>query len=124
MGVAGFCIGWLAPNVVGEVVGHIEPLGVHPDFRHLGLGRAVLLECLRRLYRRGARHILVITDNYRGAALNLYELARLFFKEDCDATTPQVAGTSYHIIDWHKTDVQPGSLGCMRRCNPAAATDM
>jgi len=71
--LAGFCIGWLAPNVAGEAVGHIEPLGVHPDFRHLGLGRAVLSECLRRLYRCGAHHILVETDNYRGAALDLYE---------------------------------------------------
>ncbi len=71
--LAGFCIGWLAPNIAGETVGHIEPLGVHPDFRCQGLGRAVLSECLRRLYRRGARHALVITDNYRGAALNLYE---------------------------------------------------
>ncbi len=71
--LAGFCIGWLNHNIAGETVGQIEPLGVHADFRHLGLGRAVLSECLRRLYRCGARHILVETDNYRGAALDLYE---------------------------------------------------
>lgn len=71
--LAGFCIGWLNSNVAGEIVGQIEPLGVHADFRHLGIGRSILTECLRRLYRRGAHHILVETDNYRGAALDLYK---------------------------------------------------
>jgi ribosomal protein S18 acetylase RimI-like enzyme len=71
--LAGFCIGWLNRDVTGEAVGHIEPLGVHADFRGQGLGRAVLSECLRRLYRRGARYILIETDNYRAAALDLYE---------------------------------------------------
>ena len=71
--LSGFCVGWIDPNIAGEIVGRIEPLGIHADFRHLGLGRAVLSECLRRLYWHGANHILVETDNYRGAALDLYE---------------------------------------------------
>jgi mycothiol synthase len=68
--VAGFCVGWL--NQQG---GQIEPMGVHPDFRGRGLGRALLSECVRRLQRRGARRIFVATDNFRDAAFGLYESA-------------------------------------------------
>lgn len=68
--LAAFCVGWLD----GER-GQIEPLGVHADFRGLGLGKAVLAECLRRLQAHGAREIHVETDNYRNAALDLYEWA-------------------------------------------------
>lgn len=96
--LAGFCIGWLAPRLAGEAVGHIEPLGVHPDFRHLGLGRAILSECLRRLCRHGARHILVVTDNYRSAALNLYESVGFRVDRDVlvfrkDYATPDVTNS-------------------------------
>lgn len=70
--LAAFCIGWLDTHIE-PTRGQIEPLGVHPDFRHLGLGRAVLSECLRRLYEHGVEHIYVETDNYRDAALELYE---------------------------------------------------
>ncbi len=80
--LAGFCIGWLDPNIAGEIVGRIEPLGIHADFRHLGLGRAVLSECLQRLHRHGARYILVEADNYRDAALDLYESAGFRVSQD------------------------------------------
>ncbi len=69
--LAAFCIGWLNPT--GPVSGQIEPLGVHPDWRHLGLGRAILGEALRRLHHRGATRVYVETDQYRDAALGLYE---------------------------------------------------
>jgi ribosomal protein S18 acetylase RimI-like enzyme len=68
-----FCICWLNEATNGEIQGQIEPLGVHPDFHKLGLGRAILLEGLRRLYLKGAKRIYVETDNYRNAAVNLYE---------------------------------------------------
>jgi mycothiol synthase len=71
--LAAFCIGWLDTYLKPDIHGQIEPLGVHPDFRHLGLGRAILFECLRRLYQHRAEHINVETDNYRNAALELYE---------------------------------------------------
>jgi len=51
--VAGFCIGWLGPHG-----GQIEPLGVHPDYRGRGLGRALLAGALRRMQARGASRIL------------------------------------------------------------------
>jgi ribosomal protein S18 acetylase RimI-like enzyme len=69
--LAGFCIGWLHRS--GEAVtGQIEPLGVIEDYRRLGLGRALLVEELRRMYDLGAQTVLVETDNYRHAALGLY----------------------------------------------------
>lgn len=41
--------------------------------RELGLGKAVLSTGLQRLYAHGARKVFVETDNYRNAALALYE---------------------------------------------------
>jgi ribosomal protein S18 acetylase RimI-like enzyme len=72
--LAAFCVGWLDEDADGTV-GQVEPLGVHADFRGLGLGRAILSECLRRMQERGARRMFVETDNYRDAALELYESA-------------------------------------------------
>lgn len=72
--LAAFCLCWLNRSL-SVPSGQIEPLGVHPDFRKLGLGHAVLLEGLRRLRARGAQRIFVETDNYRDAALELYESA-------------------------------------------------
>jgi mycothiol synthase len=66
--VAGFCIAWL--NAQG---GQIEPLGVHPEYRGRGLGRALLAEGIRRLQGRGVGRILAATDDFREAACGLYE---------------------------------------------------
>ena len=71
--LAAFCVGWLGNDADGRCLGQIEPLGVHEDFRNLGLGRAILCEGLRRLYSRGADKVYVETDKYRNAALGLYE---------------------------------------------------
>ena len=66
--IAAFCVGWLDGSR-----GQVEPMGVHPEHQRHGLGRAVLLEGLRRLAAHGATDIYVETDNYRDAALALYE---------------------------------------------------
>lgn len=71
--LAAFCVCWLNKNSEGKPSGQIEPLGVHQDFRKLGLGRAILSEGLRRLYLCGADRVYVETDRYRNAALELYE---------------------------------------------------
>jgi len=71
--LAAFCICWLAKDANGALSGQIEPMGVHADFRKLGLGRGILSEGLRRLRAKGAQRIYVQTDNYRGAAFKLYE---------------------------------------------------
>jgi mycothiol synthase len=71
--LAAFCIGWLGRTSNGVTEGQIEPLGVHADFRKLGLGRAILSEELQRFKQHHAENIYIITDNYRNAAVNLYE---------------------------------------------------
>jgi ribosomal protein S18 acetylase RimI-like enzyme len=72
--LAAFCIAWFTPSgIEGRPSGQIEPLGVRADLRHLGLGRAILREAVRRCYTRGAEQVVVETDNYRDAAFALYE---------------------------------------------------
>jgi len=80
--LAAFCICWLAKDMNGKVSGQIEPLGVHADFRKLGLGRGILAEGLKRLSVKGAQHIYVQTDNYRNAAFKLYESTGFRVLED------------------------------------------
>jgi mycothiol synthase len=67
-----FCVCWLNKGSE-KPSGQIEPLGVHKDFRNLGLGWAILSEGLRRLYLCGAERVYVETDKHRNAALELYE---------------------------------------------------
>jgi ribosomal protein S18 acetylase RimI-like enzyme len=71
--LAAFCVCWLDSDLEGEPSGQIEPLGVHKDYRGLGLGRAILSEGLRRLSLSGADRVYVETDQQRNAALGLYE---------------------------------------------------
>ena len=70
--LAAFCVCWLDERLAEGPGGHIEPLGVHEDFRCLGLGQAILSEGLRRLSLGGARRVWVETDQYPNAALGLY----------------------------------------------------
>lgn len=63
-----FCIGWIHGSA-----GQIEPLGVHPDYQRLGLGRAVLLEGLRRLQAHGATTAYIDSYKYNDPALALYQ---------------------------------------------------
>ena len=71
--LAAFCVCWLNKESTDGVHGQIEPLGVHKDFRKLGLGRSILSEGIRRLQQHGAGSIYVETDNYRDEAFLLYE---------------------------------------------------
>jgi ribosomal protein S18 acetylase RimI-like enzyme len=66
--LAALCIGWL-----DQKYGQIEPCGVRSEFRSLGLGKAILVECVQRLYAHGADQIHLETDSYRNAALELYK---------------------------------------------------
>ena len=68
--IVAFCICWLN-TAVG--IGQIEPLGVHEDFRGLGLGRVILTEGIHRLIQSGATRLCVETDNNRYTAFELYE---------------------------------------------------
>jgi mycothiol synthase len=66
---AAFALGWIDP-VAG--VGQFEPVGTHPAFRGQGLAKAVLLEGMRRMQRRGAERAVVIVEEAEEAACQLY----------------------------------------------------
>jgi predicted N-acetyltransferase YhbS len=51
-----FCIVWYDSH---NRMGILEPVGTHPDFRRLGLGREVVLEGIRRAAALGARKVWV-----------------------------------------------------------------
>ncbi len=68
--LAGFCVGWFEPS---RRIAPIEPLGVHPRFHQLGLGRVLLLEVLRRFKEHGATSAMVETDGDRILARHTYE---------------------------------------------------
>lgn len=68
--LAGFCVGWLDQE---RQIGQVEPLGVHPRFQSMGLGRALLLESLRRFKAHGAQSVLVETEDNRSPARHTYE---------------------------------------------------
>lgn len=68
-----YCLAWLDPD---NRVGEFEPVGVHPDFRRLGLGSAVCRFALRRLEEEGATQAIVYGiagDPANSRAKALYE---------------------------------------------------
>lgn len=67
--IAAYTIVWYD---AGTASGQFEPVGTRPAFRQRGLGRAVLLEGLRRLMARGARTAIVNTNEGNAAARALY----------------------------------------------------
>ncbi|KYK27448.1 MAG: hypothetical protein AYK23_02320 [Candidatus Proteinoplasmatales archaeon SG8-5] len=48
---AACCIIWYDDH---NKIGHMEPVGTHPEYRNLGLGRAIVYEALRRMRALGA----------------------------------------------------------------------
>jgi ribosomal protein S18 acetylase RimI-like enzyme len=66
---ASYCICWLdAANQTGE----FEPVGTRPAARGQGIGRAVIVEGLRRLRGAGARAAIVYTPRHNQPAQRLY----------------------------------------------------
>jgi ribosomal protein S18 acetylase RimI-like enzyme len=65
-----YCICWFDP---GSHAGLFEPVGTRPAYRGKGLGKAVMLEGLRRLREMGARAALVAALHDNEAAARLYE---------------------------------------------------
>lgn len=68
--LAAFCLCWLNPN--GQI-GQIEPMGTHPAYQRLGLGRAALIEGLWRLHDLGVQTIYVGTSTANHRSLPMYE---------------------------------------------------
>jgi ribosomal protein S18 acetylase RimI-like enzyme len=69
---ASFCIVW--PDPVTKV-GLFEPVGTHPDFQRKGLGKAVVVEGLRRLKVQGMKQAIVCAEHDNLSAQKLYESA-------------------------------------------------
>jgi len=67
--IAAYTIVWYDASTAS---GQFEPVGTRAAFRQRGLGRAVLLEGLRRLAARGARTAIVNTNEGNAAARALY----------------------------------------------------
>ena len=68
--VGAFAVCWIDPI---SKTGLFEPVGTHPDYQRKGLGRAVLLEGLKRMAARGMRTAEVCADDDNAAARGLYE---------------------------------------------------
>jgi mycothiol synthase len=68
--IVSFCKLWLDPI---NRVGNFEPVGTHPDYQRRGLGRAVMLEGLRRLQAWGMTRAILGTGIKNVPAIRLYE---------------------------------------------------
>ncbi|MDF1537596.1 MAG: GNAT family N-acetyltransferase [Candidatus Thorarchaeota archaeon] len=67
---AAFCTGRLDP--VSEIA-ELEPVGTHPDHRKRGLGKAVILECLKRLQKYNPIAVIILGAAPTEGANRLYE---------------------------------------------------
>lgn len=70
---AAFAMSWVDRD---SKVGQFEPVGTAPDERHQGLGRAVLVEGLRRMHQQGAERAIVVVEAAEEAAVRLYQSVR------------------------------------------------
>lgn len=68
--IAAYVNGWIDPR---NCIGDFGPVGALPAYRRLGLTRAVLLECLRRMQRLGMERVSVSTGVSNAPAQRLYE---------------------------------------------------
>jgi ribosomal protein S18 acetylase RimI-like enzyme len=66
---AGFTVTW--HDDVNRM-GLLEPVGVHPDHRRLGLGRALVLTAMRQMADGGLETALVVNEGTNDAARGLY----------------------------------------------------
>ncbi|MBI5956165.1 MAG: GNAT family N-acetyltransferase, partial [Chloroflexi bacterium] len=69
-------------KLTGDRAGHIGELGVHPDFRRRGLGRALLLRAVNALKERGLAAAELEVDGGNPNAKRLYESLGFLQKEE------------------------------------------
>lgn len=69
---AAFVMAWADSSLR---MGEFEPVGTHEDYRRRGLGKATLLEALRRLWSRGMKTVTVMTGAEEVGNIAFYESA-------------------------------------------------
>jgi ribosomal protein S18 acetylase RimI-like enzyme len=69
---AAFCNAWLDFT---NRVGLFEPVGTQPEFRRMGLGKAVLAEGMRRMMAYGMQTVIVCAEEDNPAAQSLFQSA-------------------------------------------------
>ena len=70
--LAAFALGWIDPVLK---TGLFEPVGTHPDFRRLGLAKALLFAGMESMQAAGMRSALVYTESPNLNAQKLYRSA-------------------------------------------------
>ncbi len=79
-------------KLTGDRAGHIGELGVHPDFRRRGLGRALLLCAVNALKERSLAAAELEVDGGNPNALRLYESVGFLQKEQFRWYRKKMAG--------------------------------
>jgi len=67
--LAAYCMSWWDPRSASV---EIEPLGTHPDYRRMGLARAIVREVARRAWKLHAKYVLVWGGSTNPEAKALY----------------------------------------------------
>ncbi|MGH2492996.1 MAG: GNAT family N-acetyltransferase [Candidatus Limnocylindria bacterium] len=67
--LAAYCMSWWDPRSASV---EIEPLGTHPDYRRMGLARAIVREVTRRAWKLHAEYVLVWGGSTNPEAKALY----------------------------------------------------
>jgi mycothiol synthase len=72
--IVGFCWTKIHPNLVNQdPVGEIYVIGVDPDFRTKGLGRALAITGLNYLVAKNLKHAMLYVDADNQIALTMYQ---------------------------------------------------
>jgi len=68
LGILGFLAAWIVADEM-----HINNVGTHPDFRRIGIGKALLKEAMIEGHMRGAMFCLLEVRISNRVAINLYK---------------------------------------------------
>ena len=66
-----YCMGWV--DETDPTAGYIEPMGVHSEYRRIGLGTALAKECFRRLANLGVEKVRIASHAEPDVSNFLYE---------------------------------------------------
>lgn len=75
----------------------VEPVATDPDYRKMGLGKAAVLEGIRRVGELGAKKALVGSRNHSTIVLDFVLIQRLLCGKKNKVSNPRPHGTQTHI---------------------------